>query len=139
MAAREVQMRSDTKTMSIEAGAEKVRAFLANPENLPRWAVGFAKAVRREGDRWIVTTGGGELPLRVESDPRWGTVDFHMTLGDDREALAASRVLPRGAGAEVVFTQFQAPGMPDEVFAQNVSTIAHELEVLKSVCEVRTP
>jgi hypothetical protein len=55
------------------------------------------------------------------------------------EGLAGSRVLPRGTGSEYVFTQFQPPGMPDEVFAKNVQAVTHELTVLKALLEVECP
>lgn len=53
--------RSNTHTVSIAASAAEVFAFVADLENLPRWAVGFCKAIRRDLDRaggWIATTGG---------------------------------------------------------------------------------
>jgi uncharacterized protein YndB with AHSA1/START domain len=49
-------MRADTKAISIDADPRKVFEFVANPVQLPRWAVGFARAVRRDGDGWVVTT-----------------------------------------------------------------------------------
>jgi hypothetical protein len=48
-------------------------------------------------------------------------------------------VLPRGDGAEYVFTQFQAPGMPDAVFDGQVAALAHELVALKALLEVECP
>ena len=50
-------MRSDTQTVTIDADPKDVLAFVANPENLPRWAIGFAKSVRRDAGHWLVTTG----------------------------------------------------------------------------------
>jgi polyketide cyclase/dehydrase/lipid transport protein len=132
-------MRADTKTISIEAPPEKVLKFLADPENLPRWAVGFAKAIRREGDRWVVSTGGGDIVVRIDADGRTGVVDFWMSPAPGIQALAGSRVIPRGSGAEYVFTQFQAPGMPDDVFARSIQTLVHELTVLKALLEVECP
>jgi hypothetical protein len=55
------------------------------------------------------------------------------------DVLAASRVVPRRTGSEYVFTQFQAPGMPDDVFDKNVRTLAHELTVLRALMEVECP
>ncbi|MBL8607619.1 MAG: hypothetical protein JNL38_09875 [Myxococcales bacterium] len=55
------------------------------------------------------------------------------------EAVAASRVVPAGDGVEYVFTQLQAPGMPDDVFAKNVRALEHELAVLKALLEVECP
>lgn len=132
-------MRADTKTISIHADARRAFDFLSDPENLPRWAVGFAKSVRRDGERWVVTTGGGEMGLRVLADPSSGVVDFVMSPAPGVEAVAASRVVPAGDGVEYVFTQLQAPGMPDDVFAKNVRALEHELTVLKALLEVECP
>jgi hypothetical protein len=132
-------MRADTKTMSIEADPGRVFEFVADPAQLPRWAVGFAKAVRQEGDRWVVTTGTGELTLRVRSDPACGVVDFVMTVAPGAEVVASSRVLARGSGAEYVFTQMQPPGMSDEALARSAAAVAHELTVLKALLEVDCP
>lgn len=56
-------MRSDTRTVSIEVAPDKLQRFLADPKNLPRWAIGFAKAIREDQGRWLVTTGTGEIRL----------------------------------------------------------------------------
>jgi hypothetical protein len=66
-------------------------------------------------------------------------VDFRLEIAPGLEGLAATRVVPRGTGSEVVFTQFQPSGMPDEVFAKNVGAVSHELRVLKAVLEVECP
>jgi hypothetical protein len=132
-------MRADTKTISIDADPGKVFRFLVDPAHLPRWAVGFAKAVRRDGDRWVVTTGTGEVALRVSADPASGVVDFVMTPAAGIEVTAASRVLARGTAAEYVFTQVQPPGMPDEVFARSAAAVTHELTVLKALLEIDCP
>jgi uncharacterized protein YndB with AHSA1/START domain len=132
-------MRADTKTVAIAASPDKVWKFLANPENLPRWAVGFAKAVKRDGERWLVTTGGGEVALRIVADQKLGVIDFRMSPAPGVEGVAASRVVPSGDGVEYVFTQFQAPGMSDEIFAKNVQALAHELTVLKALLEIECP
>lgn len=132
-------MRSDTKAITIQAKPEKITSFLADPRNLPRWAVGFAKAVREEQGRWLVATGAGEMGIRIDADARQGVVDFCMEPAPGVEARACSRVVPNGAGAEYVFTQFQQPGMPDEVFAQSVAALGHELTVLRALLEVECP
>jgi len=132
-------MRADTKTISIDADPGKVFRYLADLAHLPRWAVGFAKAVRRDGDRWVVTTGTGEVTVHVRADPASGVVDFVMKPAPGVEVTASSRVLARGAAAEYVFTQVQPPGMPDEVFARSAAAVAHELTALKALLEVDCP
>lgn len=132
-------MRADTKAISIEAEPEKVFRFVADPAQLPRWAVGFAKAVRRDGDGWLVVTSGGEIPVRVRADPASGVVDFVMAPEPGVEITAWSRVLARGGGAEYVFTQVQPPGMPADAFARSAAAVAHELTALKALLEVDCP
>jgi hypothetical protein len=132
-------MRSDTKTISIDAAPAKVLNFLKDPENLPRWAVGFAKAVRRDGDGWYVKTNDGEMPVAIHADERTGVVDFQMQPAPGMVVLAASRVIPRGQATEYTFTQFQAPGMPDLAFQQSVKALEHEFSVLKAILEVECP
>jgi hypothetical protein len=132
-------MRADTRTVSIEAPAHQVVAFLEDPMNLPRWAVGFAKAVRQTASGWIVQTGATEMGVRIDADPQRGTVDFWMSPAPGVEVLAPSRVVPRGSGSEFIFTQFQGPGMSDQTFASSVETLKHELIVLKALLEVECP
>ncbi|HKA84972.1 MAG TPA: hypothetical protein VKD21_13965 [Acidimicrobiales bacterium] len=133
-------MRSNTQTISIDSPVDRAFAFVAEPDNLPRWAIGFAKEVKQGGDLgYVVTTGQGEVALGVATDAHLGVVDFHMTDPSGAEAVAHSRVLPRGDGAEYVFTQFQAPGMADAVFDGQVAALAHELVALKALLEVECP
>ena len=132
-------MRSDTQTVTIDTVPREVLAFVGDGANLPRWAIGFAKAVRREGDRWIVTTGQGEVPTTIVVDETVGTIDFHMQPAPGASATAYARVVPNGAGAELVFTQFQQEGTPDDVFEQLVAAVRHELVALQALLEVECP
>lgn len=132
-------MKANTQAVSIEAAPSRVLDLVADPENLPRWAVGFARGIRRDGDRWIVSTGDGEVGLRIQTDRAAGTVDFHLEPAPGLEALAASRVIPRGMNSEYVFTQFQSPGMPDDTFQASIKALGHELKVLKALAEVQCP
>jgi hypothetical protein len=132
-------MRSDTQTITITAPPEEVLAFVGDGANLPRWAIGFATAVRRDEAGWIVTTGQGDVPTSIAVDASAGTVDFHMRPAPGVEAAAYARAVPNGEGTEFVFTQFQQPGTPDEVFDQLVAAVGHELGVLKALLEVSCP
>lgn len=123
-------MPADTQTVTLPVSFEEAFAFLAEPENLPRWAVGFARGIRREGDDWIVQTAQGEMPIRVVADAVRGTIDFQMRVAPELEAVAYSRVVPNDSGAEYAFTQIQPPGMTDEVFAAQRATLAEELAIL---------
>jgi hypothetical protein len=132
-------MRTDTQTISIDAAPMDVITFIADGNNLPRWAIGFAKSVRPHGDGWIVTTAQGEMITRIEVDDPAGTVDFVMTPAPGVPATAYTRVIPNGRRSEFTFTQFQQPGTPDEVFDQLVAAVGHELVALKALLEVECP
>lgn len=132
-------MRTDTMSTFIQAAPAKVVEFLGNPQNLPRWAVGFAKAVRTENGKWFVTTGAGEVGVRIEADSRSGAVDFVMSPLPGVEMAARSRAVANGDGTEYIFTQFQFPDMPDEVFEKNVKALQHEFTVLRALLEVECP
>lgn len=132
-------LRSDTQAVSIEAHPEQVYAFVADPENLPAWAVGFCRAIRRDGQagQWIVATADGEIPIRYATDAATLTIDFFFTLAPGVEVAAFSRVVPNGYGTEYVFTQFQPRGMSDDVFAAQIRALMEELHVLRALMHAR--
>src|SRR5262245_28458606 len=128
---------TDTQTVTIPARPDDVFAFLAEPENLPRWAVGFARGIHRAAGGWVVQTGHGDVPIRILADRERGTIDFLMSIAHGVEATAYSRLLPNGDSAEFVFTQFRQPGMSDEVFAGQRSALAEELALLPILFRAR--
>jgi hypothetical protein len=131
-------MRSDTQSLSVSGNPGEVFAFLADPENLPRWAVGFCRAIRHDPERgWIVETSTGEVPIRYVAHLECGTLDFYMQVGPGVEIGAYSRVIPNGDAAVYVFTQLQAPGMPDSLFESQVVALAEELRVLQGIFRAR--
>jgi hypothetical protein len=129
--------RSDTQAIEIEAGPADLFDFLADPENLPRWAVGFCRGIRRDGGQWLVMTAEGEVGIRYVTDRQLGVIDFYISPAPGVELAAYSRVLPNGDGAEYVFTQFQSPGMPDGVFAGQVAALTEELRILQGLIRAR--
>jgi hypothetical protein len=135
----DADVRADTQTVTIHAAPKEVLNFVADGANLPRWAIGFAKSVAQSGDAWVVTTGQGAVPTTIAVDEPVGTVDFHMEMGPKGEAAAYARVLPNEGGTEFVFTQFQGPDVPDEVFEEFVAAVRHELIALKALLEVKCP
>ena len=119
-------MRADTQAITFPVELREAFAFLADPENLPRWAVGFARGIRREGEDWIVQTAQGEMPVRVVADEARGTIDFHMTVAPGVEAVAYSRVIPTTRAPSTSYP-VPRPGMADEVFEAQRAALAEEL------------
>ncbi len=132
-------MRSDTRTITIDARPEDVFAIVAEPSALPRWAIGFAKSMALTDDAWTVELAGGtRVPIRYVTSREHGVVDFHIALAPDAGSVAHARILANGAGTEVVFTQFQGDAL-DEVFDAQVEAVARELVVLKALAETECP
>jgi polyketide cyclase/dehydrase/lipid transport protein len=129
-------MQHDTQTIAIEASPEHTFAFVAEPENLTRWAAAFAKGMRRDGEGWVVTTPQGDVRMQYVTDRERGIIDYHIALGPGASVVMHSRVLPFGSGSLYVFTQEQAAGMPDAVFEAQAATLGRELQLLKSLLEV---
>ena len=116
-------MRHATVTTVLDAPAQDVIDYMADIENLPRWATEFARELRRDDDGYRVVNGLGEFCFEIRADPATGVID--MLAGPDRDAMAVfptrAVALPDGRTA-YTFTMFQAPGMPDDLFdAQHAS------------------
>ena len=132
-------MRSDTQTVTITARPKDVLAFVGDGENLPRWAIGFAKSVKRDGDRWIVTTGQGEVPTRIHVDESTGTIDFHIEPAPGVIATRTAASCRTATAASSASRRCSSRGTPDDVFAQLVTAVTHELVALKAMLEVACP
>ena len=133
-------MRTHVESIEIAAPPEQAHAFLADPEKLSVWAIGFAKAIEHDGDGWVVTTASGDrVGNRIVSDSEHGIVDYVMTPAPGVEVAAHTRVVAANGGALCTFAMLQAPGMADAVFDQQVSELQRELTVLKAHLETACP
>jgi hypothetical protein len=132
-------VRSDTQTITIGARPDRVLAYVGDGTNLPRWAIGFAKSVRPHGSGWLVTTSRSEVPTTITVGHTAGTIDFRMQAAPDTDATAYSRVVPNDEGSEFIFTHLQQPSVTDEIFAQLVAAVGHELVALKARVEIECP
>ncbi len=128
-------MRSKTITVSIERSPADVYAFVSDPGNLPRWAAGLGVSVEESGFGWVVETPNGRMGIRFAPWNEFGVLDHYVTTADGAEITVPMRVIPNGAGSEVLFTLFQSPEMSDEEFAEDAGTVEKDLQTLKSVLE----
>jgi hypothetical protein len=133
-------MRAHTTSIEIAASPAHAFAFVADASRLPVWAIGFAKAIEPDGDRWLVTLASGQrVPLRIDSDARTGVVDYVMLPAPDVEAPAHTRLVPHAGGTLYTFSMHQTPDIPDEVFEAQVAELERELSVLKAHLETACP
>lgn len=126
---------SRTLSISINCHPGKVYGFVSNPENLPKWATGLCKSVRRSNADWIVETPQGTVKVRFVEKNDFGVLDHYVSPGPGVEIYVPMRVLPNGSGSEVIFTVFQLPDMSDEKYAEDVGLVEKDLRTLKNVLE----
>ncbi|WP_026361414.1 SRPBCC family protein [Amycolatopsis nigrescens] len=125
--------RAETRTTSIDAPPEAVLDLVADPHNLPRWAPGVARAVRPDGDDWLVDNGEGETRITVRVSREHGTVDL-LAAADPRLG-AFTRVLPNGDGSEYQFTLFFPGDVPEDAVARQMAIVQDELRTVRTLCE----
>lgn len=133
-------MRTHTTSIEIQSPTDEAFAFLADGDKLPVWAIGFAKAIERDGERWVVTLASGDrMPMRIDADAATGVVDYVSLPVAGVEAPAHTRVLPHGSGTLYTFSMQQGPDMPDDLFEAQVAELGRELTVLKAHLETACP
>ncbi|WP_020392244.1 SRPBCC family protein [Kribbella catacumbae] len=124
---------TQTRSISISASPQAVFDLVADPSTLPQWAPGFARAIRPDGDHWIVENDQGEARIIVRTSREHGTVD--ILSADDPSQGAYSRVLPNGTGSEYQFTLQFPQDAPEDAVTQQLATVDAELEAVRRLCE----
>jgi hypothetical protein len=134
-------MKTHTASITLQSSSSRTFEYLSDASKLPVWAIGFAKAIEPDaGDEWLVTLASGErMPLRIDSDPATGVIDYVSLPAPGVEVPAHTRVVAHDAGSVYTFTMHQAPGMPEEAFDAQVSELERELTVLKAHLETSCP
>jgi hypothetical protein len=124
-------------SVSIDRSPAEVVAYAGDPANLPAWAAGLAAGIRPAGEAWIADSPMGEVAVRFVPENELGVLDHDVTLPDGTTVHNPLRVLPNGAGSEVVFTAFQRDGMDDAAFAADRAAILADLRRLREILEAR--
>lgn len=132
-----MERRSMSRTLSISIACPpaKVYAFVSNPDNLPKWAGGLCRSVRRSNNEWIVETPQGPMKIRFVEKNNLGVLDHYVCPASGIEVYVPMRVLPNGSGSEVIFTIFRPPDMSDEKYAEDIGLVERDLQILQQVLE----
>jgi hypothetical protein len=114
-------------TTILSAPRDRVFAYLAEIENLPKWATEFARELKREGDDYKVVNGLGEFYFQIRADPATGVIDMFAGPSKDQMAIFPTRAvsLP-DASTAYSFTMFQPPDMPDGLFESQYRSLQRE-------------
>lgn len=125
-----------TITVSIAREWREVYDFASIPANWPRWAHGLGRQFKKSGGEWTAENPDGHtIRIRFSQQNTCGVLDHSVFTPDGRETHNALRVVPNGAGAEVMFTILKMHGMTDEVFAVDAAAVARDLNTLKTILE----
>jgi uncharacterized protein YndB with AHSA1/START domain len=121
--------------VNIHAPPERVYDFVADPQNLPRWAPNFGHAITRDGDGWTMHTAQGPVGVRFAPPNALGVLDHWVTLPDGGELHNPVRVVPNEAGSVLTFTLFQQDGWSDAQLDADAALVQADLERLRALLE----
>jgi hypothetical protein len=124
-------------SVSIDRPPDLVYQFTANPENLSRWAIGLGTSFRPRGDGSWIAEGGpvGSATVRFVERNRLGVLDHDVTVETGETIHNPIRVVPNGAGSEVVFTLFRRAGVSAAQFTNDAKAVEKDLKTLKRLLE----
>ena len=127
-------MRHATVTTVLDAPREAVFDYMADIENVPRWATEFARELKCDADGYRVVNGLGEFRFEIRADRDTGVIDMYAGPDAERMAVFPTRTvgLPDGRTA-YSFTMFQAPDMPDELFDAQYASLQREFANIEAV------
>lgn len=120
----------DVQTVAIEAPADAVFAYVADPSRLPEWTHAF-QTVANGRATLRTPRGAAEIGLEVRASLEHGTVDWLMTFPDGSVGRAHSRVVAAAPRRSVYSFVLLAPPVPLEqvegALEEQGRTLAQEL------------
>ena len=130
----------EVRSIEIEAPYEQVFSFIADPQNLPRWAHAFEE-VYDGGARLRTPQGTSEVKLRVDASEQHGTIDWMMDFPDGSRATAFSRLVEAGKNRCAYTFTLMPPPVPLEqlegALEQQAKTLLEELARLARILSGR--
>ena len=108
-----------TITLTLSAPRDTVFNFLADIENLPRWAGGYYERLALQRGRWWALTAEGEHVVDLETSAGTGVIDVRSGPLPERMTLMPIRVLALSARHTLVsLTVIAAPDQTAPAFAR---------------------
>ena len=121
-------MQIRTVSVAVCSSRDTVFNFLADIENLPKWATAFCEQIELRRDGWWAYTTQGEMIVASDTDDRTGVIDLRLGPSVDELGLFPVRVFPLSDGRTLVsFTFIQAPGISDERYESQYHSLVVEL------------
>ncbi|TCN40445.1 polyketide cyclase/dehydrase/lipid transport protein [Kribbella orskensis] len=130
-------MATETRHLStfVDRPTQEVYDFASDPANLPAWAAGLSSKVEQVDGQWFADSPMGRIELSFAPRNEYGVLDHTVTLASGEATANPMRVVPDGAGCEVVFTLRRRPGMTDDDYAADADAVQADLNTLKHLLE----
>lgn len=106
-------------TITVSAPREAVFNFLADIENLPRWAGSWCERLALQRGRWWALTSEGEQVMDMETSAGTGVIDLRAGMSPERFRLMPIRVVALSTRRTLVsFLVIEGPDETNDAFAQ---------------------
>lgn len=121
--------------VSIDHPPEQVYDYIYDLRHFPTWATSFCQSMEVQGELGQMMTPEGPAQIRFTARNHLGVLDHWVKPQGGEEIHVPMRVVPNGAGSEVIFTLYQLPGVSDEAFSRDAGQVLQDLQSLKRVLE----
>jgi hypothetical protein len=135
-------LETEVVKVTIDRPFDEVANYVADPSTAHIWATEFFAGPLEPatGDEFgaNVPVMGGEIRYRQEADVAKGILDVYLApKGGDFGPPLPVRVIPNGAGADVLWTLARFPGTPEVAWKGALDSMTRELDNLKRLIETR--
>lgn len=130
---------SVTKTIQIQCPIEKAFEFLADPANMPQWAIHNLKAIEpATATSWRIDTPRGAGMFVPHFEQAHGIVDHEFIDPKEGSWQVPARVVSLGPETSLYMITLTKPEpMSAEAFEQGMVLMDDELKTLKNILEQR--
>ncbi|MEU5677821.1 SRPBCC family protein [Streptomyces rochei] len=120
----------------IDRTADDVYAFASDPANMPAWAHGLGRSIRKIDGRWVAEDSPlGRVVVTFTPPNDLGVLDHDVTLPSGETVHNPLRVIGDGTGCEVVFALRRRPGQSDADFERDAAMVTADLSRLRELLE----
>lgn len=127
-------MHSETITVVISAPTSAVFNFIADPFNMPEWAIEFCQGLTEAEGIYTALTPMGEMIVNIKSDKHTGVIDMYASPDGKGDFPLATRVLPLPDGQTAyTATFFHEPGIPEAAYQQQLGSLRKEMAHMQSL------
>ncbi|MGW0812864.1 SRPBCC family protein [Streptomyces viridiviolaceus] len=127
-------------SVRIDRTIDDVYAFASDPMNMPAWAHGLGRSIKKIDGQWVAEASPmGRVVVTFVPRNELGVLDHDVTLPSGETVHNPLRVISDSTGCEAVFTLRRQPGMSDTDFERDAGMVADDLDRLRELMESAQP